>query len=147
MHFNGSGICSSKNVEGFMIKLETLLEKHPNDIDSTSGVIIQHNNTILIMKKTEGGYTIPKGHMRVGETPREAMHRELKEETQLTLPEEPKFLYKTPRPETKGGDYMYVFHYETNEKLIPTLDHEHTEYSYVEKDNLPDIYYLEKFTQ
>jgi ADP-ribose pyrophosphatase YjhB (NUDIX family) len=147
VHFNGSVICSSKNVEGFMIKLETLLEKHPNDIDSTSGVIIQHNNTILIMKKTEGGYTIPKGHMRVGETPREAMHRELKEETQLTLPEEPKFLYKTPRPEKKGGDYMYVFHYETNEKLIPTLDHEHTEYSYVEKDNLPDIYYLEKFTQ
>ena len=128
-----------------MIKLETLLEKHPNDIDSTSGVIIQHNNTILIMKKTEGGYTIPKGHMRVGETPREAMHRELKEETQLTLPEEPKFLYKTPRPEQKGGDYMYVFHYETNEKLIPTLDHEHTDYSYIPISKVPNIYYLEKF--
>ena len=34
-----------------MIKLETLLEKHPDDIDSTSGVIIEHANTILLLKK------------------------------------------------------------------------------------------------
>ena len=94
-----------------MIKLERLLEKHPDDIDSTSGVIIEHADTILIMKKTEGGYTIPKGHMRMGETPREGMHRELKEETQITLPMEPNFLYKIERPIEKGGNFMYVFHY------------------------------------
>ena len=74
-----------------MIKLETLLEKHPDDIDSTSGVVIEHDNKILVMKKAEGNYSIPKGHMRKGETPREAMHRELKEETQITLTTEPKF--------------------------------------------------------
>ena len=32
-----------------MIKLETLLEKHPDDIDSTSGVIIEHADTILLL--------------------------------------------------------------------------------------------------
>ena len=37
-----------------MIKLSTLLEKHPDDIDSTSGVIIEHADTILLLKKTEG---------------------------------------------------------------------------------------------
>ncbi len=74
-----------------MIKLETLFEKHPDDIDSTSGVIIEHANTILLLKKAEGNFSIPKGHMRKGETPREAMKRELKEETQLELPHEPKF--------------------------------------------------------
>ena len=36
-----------------MIKLETLLEKHPDDIDSTSGVIIEHADTILILKKVK----------------------------------------------------------------------------------------------
>jgi len=128
-----------------MIKLSTLLEKHPNDIDSTSGVIIESNNKILIMTKTEGGYTIPKGHMRKGETPRQAMHRELKEETQITLPTEPKFLYKVERPIDKGGDYMYVFHYKSDKELKPTLDHEHTDYSYIPISEVPDIYYLDKF--
>ena len=129
-----------------MIKLSTLLEKHPDDIDSTSGVIIESNNKILIMTKTEGGYTIPKGHMRKGETPREAMHRELKEETQITLPTEPKFLYKVERPIDKGGDYMYVFHYKSDKELQPTLDHEHTDWGYYDKDTIPDdIYYLKDF--
>ena len=108
-----------------MIKLETLLEKHPDDIDSTSGVIIEHDNKILVMRKAEGNYSIPKGHMRKGETPREAMHRELKEE---------------------GGNFMYVFHYESDKELKPTLDHEHTDFGYYDKDTIPeDIYYLRKF--
>jgi len=128
-----------------MIKLSTLLEKHPDDIDSTSGVIIESNNKILIMTKTEGGYTIPKGHMRKGETPREAMHRELKEETQITLPTEPKFLYKVERPIEKGGNYMYVFHYLSDHELTPTLDHEHTDYSYIPISEVSDIYYLDRF--
>ena len=126
-----------------MIKLETLLEKHPDDIDSTSGVIIEHADSILVLTKAEGNYSIPKGHMRKGETPREAMHRELKEETQIILPTEPKFLYKVERPIEKGGNFMYVFHYESDKELKPTLDHEHTDYGYYEKNNLPeDIYYL-----
>jgi len=129
-----------------MIKLETLLEKHPDDIDSTSGVIIEHADTILILKKAEGNYTIPKGHMRKGETPREGMHRELKEETQLVLPHEPKFLYKVKRPLKKGGSFMYVFHYLSDHELTPTLDHEHTDFGYYQKDELPeDIYYLREF--
>jgi len=129
-----------------MIKLQTLLEKHPDDIDSTSGVIIEHANTILLLKKAEGNYSIPKGHMRKGETPREAMHRELKEETQITLPTEPKFLYKKERPIEKGGNYMYVFHYESDKELKPILDHEHTDFGYYQKDELPeDIYYLKDF--
>ena len=72
-------------MKSYHIKLKSLLEKHPDDIDSTSGVIIEHANTILVLKKAEGNYSIPKGHMRKGETPREAMHRELKEETQIEL--------------------------------------------------------------
>ena len=35
------------NVRIVMIKLETLLEKHPDDIDSTSGVIIEHDKILL----------------------------------------------------------------------------------------------------
>jgi len=121
----------------YHIKLKALLEKHPDDIDSTSGVIIEHDNKILVMRKAEGNYSIPKGHMRKGETPREAMHRE---------PTEPKFLYKVERPIEKGGNFMYVFHYESDKELKPTLDHEHTDFGYYDKDTIPeDIYYLRKF--
>ena len=74
------------------------------------------------------------------------MHRELKEETQLELPHEPKFLYKVESPVHKGGDFMYVFHYLSDHELTPTLDHEHTDFGYYQKDELPeDIYYLGKF--
>ena len=129
-----------------MIKLETLFEKHPDDIDSTSGVIIEYNDKILVMKKAEGNYSIPKRHMRKRETPREAMHRELKEETQITLPTEPNFLYKIEIQIEKGGNFMYVFHYISDKELTPTLDHEHTDFGYYKKDEMPeDIYYLRKF--
>ena len=128
-----------------MIKLGTLLEKHPDDIDSTSGVIIEHADSILVLTKAEGNYSIPKGHMRKGETPRQAMHRELKEETQIELPHEPKFLYKVERPMNKGGNFMYVFHYLSDHELTPTLDHEHTDFGYYQINEAPSIYYLDKF--
>ena len=74
------------------------------------------------------------------------MKRELKEETQLELPHEPKFLYKVERPIEKGGNFMYVFHYLSDHELTPTLDHEHTDFGYYQKDELPeDIYYLRKY--
>ena len=77
---------------------------------------------------------------------REAMKRELKEETQLELPHEPKFLYKVERPIEKGGNFMYVFHYLSDNELTPTLDHEHTDFGYYQKDEMPeDIYYLRKY--
>ena len=94
------------------------------------------------MKKAEGNYSIPKGHMRKGETPREAMHRELKEETQITLPTEPNFLYKIERPIEKGGNFMYVFHYKSDKELKPTLDHEHTDFGYYQKKNQTKKHYL-----
>ena len=44
------------------------------------------------------------------------------------------------------GNFMYVFHYESDKELKPTLDHEHTDFGYYKKDEMPeDIYYLRKF--
>ena len=41
---------------------------------------------------------------------------------------------------------MYVFHYVSDKELTPTLDHEHTDFGYYKKDEMPeDIYYLRKF--
>ena len=86
------------------------------------------------------------GKIEDGETASQAAIRELKEETQITLPTEPKFLYKIERPIEKGGNFMYVFHYESDKELKPTLDHEHTDFGYYKKDEMPeDIYYLRKF--
>jgi hypothetical protein len=41
---------------------------------------------------------------------------------------------------------MYVFHYLSDHELTPTLDHEHTDFGYYQKDEMPeDIYYLRKY--
>ena len=37
-----------------MIKLKTLLEKHPDDIDSTSDVIIEYNANNIVVNKRRG---------------------------------------------------------------------------------------------
>tara|TARA_Y100001963_G_scaffold124642_1_gene175575 strand:- start:120 stop:521 length:402 start_codon:yes stop_codon:yes gene_type:complete len=128
-----------------MINLKQILESSL-DTNNTAGVILEHAEHILIMKKSDcSGYTIPKGHIQKGETPRQGMVRELKEETQLELPHEPKFLYKTPRPENKGNGFMYVFHYLSDHELTPTLDKEHSDWKYVPINESPSIYYLDKF--
>ena len=112
-------------------------------------ILLNSNNKVFVAKRIDNPknfWQMPQGGVDNNEDFLSAALRELKEETQLTLPQETKFLYKTPRPEIKGGDYMYVFHYLSDHELTPTLDHEHTDFGYYQKDELPeDIYYLGKF--
>ena len=82
-----------------------------------------------------------------GETPREKVNeKRIKRRNTIRTTNEPKFLYKVERPIEKGGNYMYVFHYLSDHELTPTLDHEHTDFGYYQKDEIPeDIYYLRKY--
>ena len=62
-----------------------------------------HWNVFLIQHKHGRYWGFPKGHAETGETPEDAAHRELKEETNLDIV---RFLYKEPLME------QYQFTYE-----------------------------------
>ena len=129
-----------------------MLERRTNNLPKVVvGGLIYQNKKILICQRKEDGdhplkWEFPGGKLKNYENNQEALKRELKEETQLELPHEPKFLYKVERPIEKGGNFMYVFHYLSDHELTPTLDHEHTDFGYYQKDEMPeDIYYLRKY--
>ena len=117
-----------------MIKLKDLL-RESEDTKNTAGVLYQYNNKFLLcLSSTSRRWNIPKGHMMVGETPLEGALREFKEETELTLDGIPKLSLKHTKD---NGGIMHIFSLTGEVKLEPTLNHEHTDWGYFEKDNLP----------
>ena len=64
------------------------MAKHQQYPEPTVGALIfNESNQLLIVKthKWHGNYTIPGGHVEMGEHLQEALEREIKEETGLTL--------------------------------------------------------------
>lgn len=54
--------------------------------DVVKGIIIGSNNSILLLKDSRSPFwDLPGGHIQVNESPQEALHREIKEETGLTV--------------------------------------------------------------
>ena len=106
------------------------------------GVAIVSEGQILLVKrsKTQGKYpnfwSVPSGGVEKGETFREGAARELKEETMLDI--NPKSLVYLGT--IKDGIYnrlTKIYKAEMNGKPKPTLDHEHVDYGYYDKDSLP----------
>jgi len=129
-----------------MIKLKDLLNerdyhltKPPRDV---AGVAVVSEGQILCVKRseTQGKYpnfwSLPMGGVEKGETFEEGAARELKEETMLDI--NPKSLVYLGT--IKDGVYnrlCKVYKAEMDGKPKPTLDHEHTDWGYYDKDNLP----------
>ena len=106
------------------------------------GVAIVSEGQILLVKRSEtaGKYpnfwSVPMGGVEKGETFREGAARELKEETMLDI--NPKSLVYLGT--IKDGIYnrlTKIYKAEMNGKPKPTLDHEHVDYGYYDKDSLP----------
>ncbi len=94
----------------------------------------------LKSSETQGKYpnfwSVPMGGVEKGETFEEGAARELKEETMLDI--NPKSLVYLGT--IKDGVYnrlCKVYKAEMDGKPEPTLDHEHTDWGYYDKDSLP----------
>ena len=104
------------------------------DTNNTAGILIKCNNEYMLCQRSSGKWSIPKGHIQKGEQPLEGALRELEEETAIQLEDQPKQITTT---KNKEGGTFHVFGINVPEKLTPTLDHEHKDYSYFTRDNLP----------
>ena len=129
-----------------MIKLKDLLNERDyhltKPLRKVGGVAIVSEGQVLLVKRSEiaGKYpnfwAVPMGGIEKGETFREGAARELKEETMLDI--NPKSLVYLGT--IKDGIYnrlSKIYKAEINGKPKPTLDHEHTDWGYYDKDSLP----------
>ena len=129
-----------------MIKLKDLLNERDyhltKPLRKVGGVAIVSEGQVLLVKRSEtaGKYpnfwAVPMGGIEKGETFREGAARELKEETMLDI--NPKSLVYLGT--IKDGVYnrlTKIFKAEVDGKPKPTLDHEHVDYGYYDKDSLP----------
>ena len=108
---------------------------------TVKGIVIYHNQ-ILILKRIRpssdglGYWELPGGGLEYGETPHEALIRELKEETNLDIKIlKPVYTFTAIRPhyQTVGIGFL----------SIPMNDHvriseEHTDFKFVETSELKD---------
>lgn len=109
----------------------------------TVKAIVIYNHKILILKKVKpstdglGYWELPGGGLEYGETPHEALVRELKEETDLDIRIiKPVYTFTAIRSDyqTVGIGFLTI---PTNDKV--TLSNEHTEYKFVTRDELQDF--------
>ena len=118
-----------------MIKLKDLLFEGHNDTDDSGGVLyICYDKALLCLGANSGIWNIPKGHLMIGEESLEGSVREFTEETQISLSGIPE-LAKTYKEDNGGTFYFYVL--KGTKKFTPRLDHEHTDWGYFGKEELP----------
>ncbi|MCA2218419.1 NUDIX domain-containing protein [Jidongwangia harbinensis] len=76
-------------------------------VDSSGAVLLQHRDDRTSVSPNQ--WSLPGGHVEPGETPEQAAHRELLEETGLTVGEL-RPLWSGPRPYEAGFPHTVIVH-------------------------------------
>jgi ADP-ribose pyrophosphatase YjhB (NUDIX family) len=100
-----------------------------------TGIILNEKNEILLFKHTyrTHAWSLPGGYLKSGEHPREALEREIKEESGLVVSIDESLKTRTDR-ETARLDLCYTGILIGGD-FVPT--HEVSEYGFFSQDNLP----------
>ncbi len=90
--------------------------------------IVIKDGMLLVMHRNKFGTeydTLPGGNIEVGETPEQALVRELDEETMITI-SNPVFTYLEEAGDPYGNQYIFVCQYVSGEpQLRPDSEEEH----------------------
>ncbi len=113
-------------------------EKEPpgfNPLAEVSGCFIEHDGELLLLKRLgayAGTEALPGGVVDEGETPLEAVIREVSEETGIDLSDTPPDFLKTIFERWSDKDFVYhMFHAALTERQIVALSSEHSDFSWV----------------
>jgi len=82
--------------------------------------IIVRGDELLVMKRNKFGseyYTLIGGHVELGETTENALHRELEEETQIKV-SNPRLVYIEAAEAPYGDQYIFVCDYVSGEPVL-----------------------------
>jgi 8-oxo-dGTP diphosphatase len=117
---------------------------------SAGGVVFRKDNNkirYLLIKDHDNHWTIPKGHIKTGEDPKEAALREIKEETGLNNLNIVRELESTRYFYCRGKDlirktvYLYLIAAEGNEELNPDKSEVKGAMWFSGKDALKNVFY------
>ncbi len=78
--FQKSSEDMGKSEEGYELKINGEEEDYTG-YTASGGLVLNHNNFLLIKRRNPNEWRIPKGHIEPGETPAQAAVREIGEET------------------------------------------------------------------
>ena len=100
-----------------------------------TGIIFNENNEILLFKHTyrSHAWSLPGGYLKSGEHPREALEREIKEESGLVISVDDSLKTRTDR-DTARLDMCYMGIFIGGDF---TSTHEVSEYGFFTQDTLP----------
>ena len=111
------------------------------------GVVLSKNGQILVVNQHGNSWSLPKGHIKDGETKLAAANREIYEESGIKKLELVKELgsYERYKIGLDGGDdnselktiFMYLF--ESVQEVLNPLDPDNPKARWVEKDKVVDL--------
>lgn len=114
---------------------------------TAGGVVLNRDGRVLVVNQRGTSWSLPKGHVEVGESDLEAAKREIFEESGIGQLELVRELgsYQRHKIGKYGGDdtselkTIVLFLFKTNEEIIKPIDPENPEGRWVEKENVAEL--------